>query len=174
MAAGWDAVLAPGETVLWEGRPDRGFHVPLPVVGQTLRALAGLAIFVYIAWRLRLPQAPEWDVLVAILAVFFMSIPLGLVGDMALRRMRRYALTTRRALIATDFPVWGLHLRSIPVERSTPVDYLAGRHLSSVRFGRTPGLAGAFLARPLPAGFERIAEGARVLALVDQVQGRAA
>ena len=169
MSVDWQAQLAPGERLLWQGRPDAW---PVLRIGHILRLLRGgvlLAAVLYILVRLRMTVPPLWDVRTLVLVVFFMSVPLEIIADALSRAMAHYALTDRRALIAWQRPVFGLRLRSIPIGPATVVDHEAGRR-GSVLFD-APGSrwAGLFGEPPRP-GFLRIADSGAVFSLTREIQ----
>ena len=156
--------LEQGEKVLWQGRPSTAPHIGMRQLGKLASGLFGLMLFLYLADRLQMQVAPYWDVWVIVLAVFFASIPADILRGMLVRRWTHYALTDRRALIATTFPVYGEHVRSIPVLRDTRVDHLRGRR-STVLFAVKGRLCSG-----AKAGFERIAGGDDVFAMIGRIQ----
>lgn len=109
MADGWDGILNPGESVLWQGQPD-----PAPdFTGWKLRdglfggAFAGFALF----WMaMALGQLPGTTFLGLVFPMFglpFLALGLWRAGGDRLwasyqRRHTWYTLTNQRAFIASD------------------------------------------------------------------------
>jgi hypothetical protein len=83
------------------------------------------------------------------------------------RRGTRYALTDRRALIATSF--LGRRLRSCPILAGTPVEFEPGT-LSTIVFATDTGPDGERDVMRERIAFERIEDGERVWTLVRGVQ----
>lgn len=129
---GWDGLLEPGGTILWQGQP-----VPRPFgpdwsPGQTLFGLvfAGFGIF----W-MRLTGDMDLDSAPPIFRAFplFGLLPLGLwaaairplwVGQ--LMRRTRYTLNDRRAFIAVDDPLSGRKLDNPPLTADAPLRLIDG------------------------------------------------
>lgn len=173
VTADWDSAavnwpLEAGEAILWQGRPAPGLTIGMKQLTKLISGLFGLCLFLYLVSRLQMQVAPFWDVWLIVLTVFFASIPLDILRGAHARAHSHYALTNRRALIATDIPVYGRLIRAFPMVPSAPVDLLRGRRLGSVSFGAKRGLMAAFGA-PRP-GFERIADSEAVFNLIGRVQ----
>ena len=156
--------LEAGEKVLWQGRPSTAPHIAMRQLAKLASGLFGLGLFLYLAGRLQMQVAPYWDVWVVVLAVFFASIPADILRAMLVRRWTHYALTDRRALIATAYPLYGERVQSIPIQQGTRVDHLRGRR-SSVLFPLKSRFCGG-----ANAGFERIDGGDEVCRLVGRIQ----
>ena len=173
MNATWTAPLDwpldAGERILWQGRPSAALYLTLRQAGKLASGVFGLTLFLYLAQRLNMQVAPWWDVWVIVLAVFFASIPADILRAALIRRWSSYALTNRRALIATDLPLWGRVTKSIPIDPATPIDHHSGRH-GSILFPAPKRILGT---GPKP-GFERIADSAQVLTLIRRIQTGAA
>ena len=169
MTAAWaaplDWPLDPGERILWQGRPSAALYLTLRQAGKLASGVFGLTLFLYLAQRLNMQVAPWWDVWVIVLAVFFASIPADIFRAALIRRWSTYALTNRRALIATDLPLWGRVTKSIPIDPATPIDHHSGRH-GSLLF---PGPRRRFGSGP-KVGFERIEYSAEVLSQIRRIQ----
>ncbi|MGQ0567581.1 MAG: hypothetical protein ACT4OK_21300 [Gemmobacter sp.] len=161
--------LDPAERILWQGRPSAALYVTLRQAGKLASGTFGLTLFLYLADRLQMQVAPYWDVWVIVLAVFFASIPADILRAALVRRWSIYALTDRRALIATDLPLWGRITTSIPIDASTRIDHHHGQR-GSVLFPGPKRLIGT---GPKP-GFERIGNSDAVLALIRVIQKGAA
>ena len=169
MSMDWQAHLAPGERLLWQGRPDAW---PVLRIGHVLRLLRGVVLLVavlYILVRLRMTVPPLWDVRTLVLVVFFMSVPLEIIADALSRAMAHYALTDRRALIAWQRPLFGLRLRSIPIGPATVVDHEVGRR-GSVLFDAPGSRWAGFFGEPPRPGFSRITDSSAVFSLIREKQ----
>jgi hypothetical protein len=163
--AEWQGILDPGEQILWQGRPDGRVVLGLDTL---LTGVFGLAFAGF---------ALVWMVLAAQAGGFFwafglihFAVGLGLAVGAPLwsafrRRRTWYTLSDRRAFIATDLPLAGCRLEQVPITPATPVT-LVDADPPTIHLAQRPGRRG----RPAPVGFERIAEGRAVLALIRQVQ----
>ncbi|MEX0283247.1 MAG: aspartate carbamoyltransferase catalytic subunit [Paracoccaceae bacterium] len=165
---GWDNILDPDETILWQGRPD-GKLVFRPKNIMTF--LFGLAFAGF---------ALVWMILASQAGGFFWSFGLihftaglsvafgGLFWGAYLRRNSWYTLTDSRAFIATDVMFRGRRLKSYPVtpqmvlefEPGTPPSVWFDEELRRSRNGSTSH----------KVGFERIAEGEEVYRMFRDVQ----
>jgi len=166
--SGWEGLLDPGETILWQGRPDRGFHVApnryfLAAFGI---AFGGFALF----WMTMAAQAGGtfW-----MFGLLHFSVGLGIIfgalfWDTFRRRRTWYTLTDRRAFIATKIPVRGRSIKSYPIRPDTPLDIQQGP-LTSLHFA-TERRRSKNSSYTVPIGFERIPDGESVLQLLRQVQ----
>lgn len=183
----WESYLDPGERLLWSGVPAQGVRVTRKGLGSSFASLfilafallwtagAGLGI-ISGAWR-QAEGAMFW--FMVLFPVFGLPfIALGLYGvfghyfDDARQRARtRYALTDRRALIAID----GRErvLRSWPIRPETIVDFLPGPE-ASLRFATDVQVDSEGDKSYTRVGFERIAEGEKVMRLIRQMQTGAA
>lgn len=167
--AGWEGILDPGETILWQGRPDgslviRPAHIATGVFGLFF---AGFALF----WMMMASMGGGYFWMFGLL---HFGVGLGvMVGgplySLILRRRSWYTLTSRRAILASDLPVVGRRLESYPISRDTPITFEESDPFASIHFAtrQTRGRNGV---TTHPVGFERIAEGRRVLALMRQLQ----
>ena len=162
-----DWPLEPGEKVLWHSRPSTAPHIAMRQLLKLGSGVFGLCLFLYLAERLQMQVAPYWDVWLIVLAVFFASIPADIARSMLVRRWTHYALTDRRALIATAYPLYGERIQSIPIQADTRVDHLRGWR-SSVLFPLKSRFCGG-----AKAGFERIDGGDEVCRLIGRIQRRA-
>jgi hypothetical protein len=161
--------LDPTERILWQGRPSAAPYLSPRHAAKLASGTFGLCLFLYLADRLNMQVAPYWDVWVIVLTVFFASIPADILRAALVRRWTAYALTDRRALIATDLPLWGRITTSIPIDAATQVDHHSG-HRGSLLF---PGPKRRFGTGP-KTGFERIENSDAVLALIRLIQKGAA
>jgi hypothetical protein len=168
---GWEGLLDPGERIVWQGRPDQGFDVPAREIPQVIFALffAGFAVF----WMSKAAQAGGgfW-----MFGLIHFSVGLGIAGKAlfgtTLRRRRSwYTLTDRRAFIATDLPMKGRELKSYPLTPDSPVSYRAGP-LATIHFARERRTGDKGRIYTVNIGFERIADGEAVVALIRDAQRR--
>lgn len=168
---GWQGILDPGERIVWQGRPDPGFDVPAREIPQGVFALffSGFAVF----W---MSKAAEFGGAFWMFGLIHFSVGLGIFwkaifGTTARRRRTWYTLTDRRAFIATDFPFKGRELKSYPISADTPITYRAGP-LATIHFARERRTGQKGRSYTVNIGFERIAEGDKVIALLRKAQRR--
>lgn len=173
---GWDGILEPGETVLWQGRP--GVRVSVRElearrVGFGL-IFAGFAVF----WMISAARAGASGPMGAVFPLFglpFLVLGLKLAGagifwDAFLRRRSWYTLTNRRAFIATD--VFGRRsLESWPITPETVIDFDDGPE-GGLWFADRPAARWKVATRTgrERIGFEQIDGVHEVLRLMRQVQ----
>ena len=168
---GWEGILDPGEKIVWQGRPDPGFDIPGREIPTALFALffAGFALF----WMTKAAQhgGAFW-----MFGLVHFSVGLGIFwksvfGNTMRRRHAWYTLTNRRAFIATDLPFKGRELKSYPITPESPITVKAGR-LATIQFARERRRGSKGRSYTIPIGFERIAEGDKVLAFLRRAQRR--
>jgi hypothetical protein len=174
--------LSPGETVLWEGRPVHGLHqrrftILLMLFGLPF-LLIGVGVFFYGLWLSRnaaaVPDAGNALVTTTFglpFAAFGAFLVFGPIIDArTASRDIRYALTTRAAYVQRTgrFP----SLKVYPILPSTALELEPGKRASTVwvhaRLERdSDGDLGT-----TKAGFENIAEGQMVFAMIRDLQGK--
>ena len=170
---GWEGILDPGERIVWQGRPDQGFNIAASDIGSAVFALffTGFAVF----WMSR---AAEMGGAFWMFGLIHFSVGLGLVwksvfGPTRRRRRTWYTLTDRRAFIATDTAKTGRALKSYPITPETRITYKDGPpatiHFARERHKTSKGRS--YISR---IGFERIADGQNVLALLRKAQRKEA
>jgi len=170
--AGWEGILDDGEHILWQGRPDPGFHMDLSKLPVALfgLAFAGFALF----WMVMAAQAG---------GVFWMfglihfsvglALAFGAVGwGNVKRRGTWYTLTDRRAFIATNLPGKGKRLDSYAITPDTRLSLRDGNP-GSVMFSREERRGNKGRAFSVDIGFERIAEAAEAYEILRTIQRRA-
>ena len=168
-AAGWDGILDPGERILWQGRPEDGFEFRGPMlVPMLVGAFFTVFALIWIAAVLA-----EGEPLAALFGVIHLSVGLGLMAGAPLwqrhrRRHSWYTLTDRRAFIATDVWPEGRRLNSWPITPEMKLTLIEGPP-DTLNFAMTTRRA-KNRTRRVPVGFERIADGRAVLALMRGVQ----
>jgi uncharacterized membrane protein YoaK (UPF0700 family) len=165
-----DKVLAADEKLLWQGRPDTGVFITGSQVGRTIRVFIALILLGYILARLGYGLPPMTDIRVIVILIIFQAVPLEIVKSAYLRRRTVYALTSSRAIISVQLPVFGQVIRSVPLTAMTQTLYRAGRVLSSLYFGVEKRKLWDLRGYAAADGFERIKDGQAVFALVGQVQ----
>jgi hypothetical protein len=179
----WDDYLDPGERLLRSGAPAAGLRVTPRGIATSLGSLflLGFAIFWTGGAGMGL-WSGEWREADGFMRLFMIIFPLfglpfiavGLYGvlghyvtDARTRARTRYALTTRRALIAVD----GRErmLRSWPIGRETIIDYLPGPE-ASIRFATEVQVDSDGDKTHTRTGFELIPDGDAVMRLIRQIQ----
>ncbi|WP_068108859.1 hypothetical protein [Tropicimonas marinistellae] len=172
----WDGILAPGEKILWQGRPEPGLSFRGLDPRRVLFGLAMLAIAVF--WTLGAARATSDAPLVLrllfpLVGVLFIAQGARLAGGARvwqawLRARSWYSLSNRRAFIATE--IFGRRgLNSWPITADTAIGFDEGPP-ASVYFAD----AGSRFGRGGRVGFERISEGREVLNLMRRIQRGAA
>lgn len=167
---GWDGILDPGEKILWQGRPDAGFHLHFAHLFFALfgAAFSGFALF----WMILAYRKGDyfWTFGLLHFAIGLVIILAGPLGGPFLRRHTWYTLTNRRGFIATDLPLAGRKLKSYPIRPDTPVIFEDGA-FSTVLFAVEKSYTkNGVTTRSV--GFHRIPDGRDVLALIRQIQNK--
>jgi hypothetical protein len=179
----WEDYLDPGESLLWTGAPVTGLRVTPRGIATSLGSLflLGFAVF----WTAGAGMgiwSGEWREADGFMALFFFVFPIfglpfiavglyGVIGhyfaDARKRARTRYALTTRRALIAVD----GRErlLRSWPIQPDTVVDFHPGPE-ASIRFATEVQVDSDGDKTHTRTGFELIPDGDTVMRLIRQIQ----
>ena len=166
---GWEGILDPGERIVWQGRPDQQFNIAAREIPSAIFALffAGFAVF----WMTKAAESggPFW-----MFGLIHFSVGLGifwksLFGATQRRRKTWYTLTDRRAFIATRSARRGKELKSYPITSDTGLTYLDGPP-ATIHFARERRKGDKGRSYSVPIGFERIADGQKVLALLRQAQ----
>lgn len=167
-------VLLPGETILWEGAPEPGFRLRGKAILQIIFGLPFLAAGVIIL--LVSPVLIEDPGEIIGLAVFITGFG-GAGGYLVFQpifeayttvRHSRYALSTRAAFIARDWPVRRLEV--YPILPSSDIELNRGRKVDTVWFHtrKEDGSEGDIAKTRI--GFQYIANGARVFRLIQSIQ----
>lgn len=165
----WRGILDPGETIVWQGRPDQAFSVDAGDIFPALFALffSGFAVF----WMV-MASAHGGSFWMFGLIHFSVGIAIfvrSLLGPTWRRQFTWYTLTDRRAFIATDLPLQGKELRSYPITPDSPIRLQGGR-LPTVHFARERHVGDKGRHYTVDIGFERIADGDKVMALLREAQ----
>lgn len=167
-APGWENLLDPGETILWQGRPDGAIvFKPTSIITFLFGlAFAGFALF----WMVMASQAGGFFWMFGLIH-FSVGVGLAFGGfyyDAWRRRHTWYTLSNRRGFIATDMPFVGRRLKSYPIESDTSLDYAAGP-LATIHFAHEYKKTKNGSTRH-GIGFERIPEGDKVYGLLREIQ----
>jgi hypothetical protein len=173
---GWEAYFMPGETLLWEGAPVRGAGFsPLSIFISAFGVpFLGSGGFVAITGAgIALEGKLALGLFMIAFCVPFVTVGAGLVFGpwiyltQAHARVR-YALSSRRAYIATRW--WTRKMASYEIAPGADVTLSQGRRADTVRFRTTTRGANS----SHYAGFDNIADGRQVFALIRQIQREAA
>ena len=167
---GWEGILMPGEEILWQGRPDPSLLFGPKQLGISAFGLvfAGFAAI----WMLLASSAGGyfWTFgLIHFTVGLAMSFGAFFYAPWR-RRHTWYTLTSQRAFIATDLPLFGRKLKSWPIDGDTAISYEPGPRATlhfAREFHQTKNGT-----RVVPVGFERIAEGDEVHRLMSGIRTR--
>jgi hypothetical protein len=176
---GWDGILDPGESIIWQGRPVPGFQLTGSSLVMTLFGMvfAGFALF----WMLT-ARSMAGETNTGIIGLFwlfglpFLAVGLGIVASATVWPIYRqkhtwYSLTRKRAFIATDLPLAGKQLKSYPITRNDPLELVDGP-LQSVYFA-TESHRSDGTDHTVKIGFERLADGREVYRLLRDIRADA-
>ena len=171
-ANSWGGILDPDERILWQGRPDTKIvigpgNIALLLFGSVF---AGFALI----WMVLAASAGGgfWA-----FGLIHFSVGLGIMfaaifGSRFKRARTWYALSNRRAFIATDMPIMGRKLKSYPITTEsvlkTDGNHPATLHLASETRRRSSKNGGGTYQAPV--GFARIDDGAEVYKLLRHIQ----
>lgn len=175
----WEAYLDPGERLLWEGEPAAGIRIRGSDIAQSVFGLffGGFAIFwVTMASSMTSGQSMPGDMGIFQFFPLF-GVPFVLVGAYMVfgqyvwkafvRGRTRYALTTKRALIAKS--VWGRSLKSWPINGRTRIELEPGRE-STIWFAEEERRGSKGRRYTVKKGFEYIPGGEELYRMMRQVQ----
>ena len=160
---GWQGILDEGEQILWQGAPERGIRV-----AEFDPKAAGPGLFMVCFALFWMWGASQGSRIFALFGLIFVFTGLRQIFEPVLKpafiRARSfYTLTDRRAIIATDLPFQGRRLASYPIDRATPLEYVASDP-PSILFGPPTG------GKKPRAGFSHIADADQVMAMMRQIQ----
>ena len=107
-ASGWDGILEPGETILWQGQPERGivWRDALSPLGLFGVVFTGFSLFWILAAASMLAEGPGFPfTLFPLFGLPFLLVGLFLMGghvvlDAYVRATTWYTLTDRTAFVA--------------------------------------------------------------------------
>lgn len=166
----WQAHLALGEVVLWQGRTDGGWFISLSQAARLLRTLVMIGLFLYILARLQKTIPPLWDVRMIVLVIFFQAVPSEMIRSVLRRKRSVYALTDRRALMLTDQRSFGLRAYEVALTHATPIETVISGPFTSIFFPTAPKRGWSLLREAPKQGFERLRDGPAALGFVRQIQ----
>lgn len=166
---GWEGILEDGEEIIWQGLPDPGFFLKGENILSGIFGLffAGFAAF----WMAMASQAGGVYWMFGLIHfsvgvwMAFWSIFKGTLH----RRNTWYTLTNQRAIIATDFPFKDRAIAFFPITVNSKVELQSKGRLNSIFFASATRRAKNKVI-DYKVGFERIAVGANVLALLRGIQ----
>lgn len=166
----WRDYLLPDESIVWQGRPGTMLRVR---PRDLFQMLFGAAFTVFaLFWMIGASQAGGHFWMFGLLH-FGAGLALTLMPLLAgpfMRRRSFYTLTTQRALIASDMPLWGRRLDAYPLKQMGEMRLEPGKR-GSVWFAERPG-NWALRTAPAQIGFEFIADAAQVFSWMAQLQGK--
>jgi hypothetical protein len=173
MTGGWDDILNPGETVLWQGQPDPApdFTGWKPADGLFGGAFAGFALF-WMGMALGQVGGSFFGLVFPLFGLPFLVIGLQRAGGERLwaafrRRHIWYTLTNQRAFIASD--LFGRRsFEAYPITRQTVLDHDGHNLWFATDFvhSKTGG-------EKRKIGFVHLTDSAEVFALMQHVQHEA-
>ncbi|WP_424938962.1 hypothetical protein [Aliiroseovarius sp. S253] len=165
---GWGDYLDEGEEILWQGRPDQSVALALdfPVVWS----LAGAFFLCVLA--VSISQGILNATVLSTLVFLAFVVLVCLLTDTYRRRSTWYTLTSRRAFVATDYPMVGKSITSYRITPEMVVEFQP-RAPASIFFaeewrdyGREREL--------VKVGFRRLADGQKVYRLIQDIQMKGA
>ncbi len=170
--AAWQGILEPGETILWQGRPDQRFHMPLENLFGAIVALVfvGFAIF----W---ISATFTGGDLFWLFGLIHLTIGLRMMAGFVFgptwrHRHMWYTLTDRRAFIATNLPLKGKTLDSYPIRPDTPIKWVDSTP-PGVQFATETRKTSKGRRYRMHIGFERIAEAREVMEMISEIRNQA-
>lgn len=166
---GWEGILEPGEQILWQGQPDPRFRLER---GDVMPGIFGLVFAGFALVWMRM--AAEGGGYFWMFGLIHFAAGLGImgarpVGSWWMRRHSFYSLSSRRAFIASDFPLRGRMLRDWTIRQDSPIEFIDGDR-QTVNFGYDTrrGARGTTSQRRI--GFEGIHDGRKVIGLMRAIQ----
>ncbi|MDX8354248.1 aspartate carbamoyltransferase catalytic subunit [Cognatiyoonia sp. IB215182] len=165
---GWEGILDHDETIIWQGRPDGGFHLTPGMPFTIIFALffSGFALF----WMIMAARAGGlfWT-----FGLIHFGVGLALLfgttmGPSFVRRRTWYTLTNQPAFIAKNLPIAGRSLKSYPITSDMAITLTEGRKQSiyfASKRDRNDDSAG-----DRKIGFEQISDARDVLKLIRAIQ----
>lgn len=168
--SGWEGILDEGERILWQGRPDTGFHVSGGNITTGIFGLffAGFAVF----WMVKASLGPGgfWTFgLIHFSFGLWISIQ-AIYGSTWRRAHTFYSLSNKRAFIASDTPLKGRKLRSYPITPKTRLDFLQSGELETIYFATERRRGSKGRSYTVKIGFERVEDGEKAYRLMREVQ----
>ena len=167
-APGWESILRPGETLIWQGQPDGSLTLRPQDVVMVVFGFAFASVAVIWMQSTILLGGYFW-----LLGSIHLAIGLGigfwgLFGATFLNRHTWYSLTSERVFIATELPLLGRRLREIYLNPSLRIDLIDGP-LAEIRFVQE-GFGVAPSDAALPDAFLRLKDGLHIYGEIRQAQ----
>ncbi|MEH7829130.1 hypothetical protein [Gemmobacter denitrificans] len=156
----------PGETLLWEGRALPGLRPRIDKPANILFGLAMIAFALFWMDRALRDGGIMWLAGLPFLGFGLRMAVVPVWGPRIAARLSRYALTDRRALIETRWPLIGSRWHSMTITPATLVDADGSPMTLTLRSA----LAGPRGTADETLIFHRLDDGAEVLALIRQIQ----
>ncbi len=178
---GWAPYLDEGEKLLWTGQPEPGLRFRGANVVKSVFGLffLGFSVFwVVMAMTITGAGAGAFGTMGLVFPLFglpFVAVGLYLVvghffWEAYVRKHTRYALTGKRAFIATA--VFGRKLKSYPVTKSMPLEFEPGPP-DTIWFAEEDRRGSKGRRYTVKRGFEMIADGDEVYRLIRRIRGEA-
>ncbi len=167
----WDDILDSDESIVWQGRPDDGlqneYHSMLAPIVYLAMTAGGAWMLLQTYDQVGLPRlfAIAWFglCLYALVGVHFVKA--------FQRRFTHYALTNKRAFVVTSALGWKRQ-KSFPITNTTKLELVERNQISDLYFAtKTVQQGDGFGEKEV--GFERLANGREVFALMSKVQAAA-
>lgn len=160
---GWQGILDDEESILWQGRPEKGIRWFDGDVSGTIMGIFMVCFALF--WMFK---AAESGTLMWIFGFLFLLVGgrQALAGNVIpayIRSQTWYTLTNRRAIIATDMPVRGRRLTTVPITPDTLVTYEPASP-GSILFGPP------IIAQRRNEAFLLIPDAERVMRLIRKIQ----
>ncbi|MEM1302217.1 MAG: aspartate carbamoyltransferase catalytic subunit [Pseudomonadota bacterium] len=164
----WEGLLDADEQILWQGRPHDGFalHPNALVMIPFSLFFGGFSV----VWMLGAAQGGGyfWTFGLLFFCVGAGMLIWAIAGDTIRRRGSYYSLSNKRAFVATNLPFQGKRLKSYRIDDETNLEFRDGDY-PSVIFAKEVH-RGKKSTYEVDIGFERIAEGRKVFALMRGLQ----
>lgn len=162
--------LPPGETPLWQGRPESGARPDLSKPGEIIFGMGFVAFSLF--WMNKaMDSGPIWLAGLPFLAVGLKLALWRAWGPRLRSKFAHYTLTDRRALVEIRWPLMGSRTQTLTISPATIVD-TDGETPATLTLTQT--VTGPRGATRESLRFERIADGPHVLNLIRDIQKGAA
>lgn len=160
---GWQGLLEDDERILWQGRPEKGVRWLDGDLSGTFMGFVMVCFALFWMFQAAKGGTAMWIFGFAFLLVGGRQMISGNIIPAYIRSRTWYTLTDRRAIIATDMPVRGRSLTTIPITPDTQVTLEPGQP-GSILFGPT------IIARRRGEAFLLIEGAENVLRLIRETQ----
>ena len=174
---GWGPYLDRGERILWEGAPVRGIRVRGADIGKSLFGLFffSFAVFwVYMASSMSRggPGPAGFGLIFPLFGLPFVAVGAYLLFGQYfwkayVRSRTRYALTDKRAIVATN--ALGRKLKSYPIGEGTRLEYEPGQE-ATIWFAEEERRGQKGRRYTVKHGFEYVEDGDELYRLMRRVQ----